>query len=282
MGTIGGIDSCSITISGMQPSNFSSIDISKEIVQRSSTVMFDLSLSTPLYPSDTLTIVFPPAFGLSAVANTVSISGFGTMTLTRFDNNLLISSISSQPALNARLIFAIAGITMPFNTLPYTLTLTLGTAGNYSRIVQNYAYSAAAGSLSVTVSCLNAEIGTILTRCLFSFSTVSQITSSGTINIMFANEFTIISGSSPCSLTGSGLFSTLDCLYTASNNTIRASSITPSTNNILPIALSLNVFVNVSQHVGNYSLAVSTQSLGATVDLGYASLTTTTRTLKSN
>ena len=137
----------------MQPSNFSSIDISKEIVQRSSALLFDLSLSTSLYPSDTLAIVFPSAFGLSAVGNTVSISGFGTMALTRFDNNLLISSISSQPVLYARLIFGIAGIAMPFNTLPYTLTL--GTAGNYSRIVQNYAYSAAAGSLNVALSCLN-------------------------------------------------------------------------------------------------------------------------------
>lgn len=186
-GLIGDIDSCSITISGIQPTTFSSISISRGTVQTSATLLFDLALSTPLFQTDTLSILFPPAFTLTSVPTSLTVAGFGTLTLTRYDSNLLISSISSQAVLNARLIFNISSVGMPFTTTPYTLSLTLGTSGNYSRIMQNYPYSGAPGALSVSVSCLNTEVGTTNTHCVFSLRTASQMTASGSLNIMFPN-----------------------------------------------------------------------------------------------
>lgn len=250
-------------------------------MQTTTSLVFDLTLSTPLFQSDTLTITFPSGFSLALVGSSVTIASYGVLPLTRYDNSCLISSISSQAVLNARLIFSISGISMPFTTSPTSITVSLATTGNYTRIFQTYPYSALAGSLNVSVTCLNTEIGTTNTRCFFSFTTVSQISASGSLSIMFPSNFPLASGSSPCSVSGSGLNSNLNCLYTATNNTIQASSLTASTSNILPMPISLNVTVNMSQNVGNYSLALSTQSQGATVDLGYATLTTTARILKS-
>jgi hypothetical protein len=279
--TIGAVDSCSITIANVQPSTFSSISLSTGAVQTTVSMMFDMTLSTPLFQSDTLTISFPAAFGLSGVGSTVTIAGYGVLTLTRYGNDCMISSISSQSVLNARLIFNISSITMPFTANTNTITISLSTSNNYTRILQNYLYSATPGAINVTVVCLNTEIGTS-TRCLFSFSTVSQITANGSLNVMLPNDFPIVSSSLPCSISGSGLNSNINCLYTSTNNTIQASSLTGGTTSILPMAITLNATVDMSKNVGNYTLTVSTQSLGGTVDQGYVTLAVTSRMLKSS
>ena len=99
---------------------------------------------------------------------------------------------------------------------------------------------------------------------------------------MFPNQFPLASSSFPCALSGVGLYSNIYCGSTASSNTIQASPLTSATTNILPLSLTLNVTVNMSQFVGNYSLSVYTSSFGATVDQGSVSLVTTARVLKAN
>jgi hypothetical protein len=131
------------------------MSVSQGVVQVLSNLLFDLTLSTPLFQTDYLQIIFDPSFGLSGVGNTVSISGYGVLTLTKLGTNLIISSISQQAVLNARLIFTISGITMPFTTSVKYINVSLLTSDNYYRIIQNYAYSAATGSISATVTCLN-------------------------------------------------------------------------------------------------------------------------------
>lgn len=186
-GVVGNVDSCSITISGIQPTTFSTMSISRGTVQTVATLLFDLTLSTPLFQTDTLTILFPSAFSLAVVPTVVTVAGFGTLTLTRLDSTLQISAISSQAVLNPRLLFNISSVGMPFTAAAYNLSLTLGTVGNYSRIMQTYPYSAAPGVLNVVLYCLNTQIGTNNTQCQFSMSTVSQINSDGTLNVMFPN-----------------------------------------------------------------------------------------------
>ena len=117
--SLGVVDSCDLSISQVQPNTFASLAISQGVVQTVSSVRFDMTLSTPLTPTDYLIISFDKAFDLSAVGSNLTISGFGTFTLSKYNNSLLqVTSISQQPVLNARLIFTIAGIKMPFTTLP--------------------------------------------------------------------------------------------------------------------------------------------------------------------
>lgn len=116
-----------------------------------------MTLSTPLAPTDYLILNFDKAFDLSAVGSTIAISGFGTFTLAKYNNSILqVTSISQQPVLNARLIFTIAGIKMPFTTSPADIDISLQTSEKiYYRIVENYPYSAASGPITASVSCLS-------------------------------------------------------------------------------------------------------------------------------
>jgi hypothetical protein len=152
---MGDIDSCSISITQIQPNKFVSMSISQGVVQVLSNLLFDLTLSTPLFQTDYLQIIFDPSFGLSGVGNTVTISGYGVLALTKLGTNFIISSISQQAVLNARLIFTIAGITMPFTASVKYINVSLLTSDNYYRIIQSYAYSAVTGSISATITCLN-------------------------------------------------------------------------------------------------------------------------------
>lgn len=88
-----------------------------------------MTLSTPLAPTDYLILSFDKAFDLSAVGTTIAISGFGTFTLAKYNNSMLqVTSISQQPVLNARLIFTIAGIKMPFTTGSANIDISLQTS----------------------------------------------------------------------------------------------------------------------------------------------------------
>lgn len=80
-----------------------------------------------------------------------------------------------------------------------------------------------------------------------------------------------------------GLYSSADCHSFISSNSIRASSLTPTTTNILPLPLTLTFNnINMSRFVGNYSLTVYTMSRGAIVDQGSVYLATIARVLRPN
>jgi hypothetical protein len=93
---------------------------------------------------------------------------------------LSISGISSQAVLGPQLIFSLSLIGMPFTTQPYSINISLVTTDKYYRTLQNYIYSATAGIISGSISCLDSEIGSS-TYCLFTLSTSSSISPSATI-----------------------------------------------------------------------------------------------------
>lgn len=243
---------------------------------------FDLTLSTPLSPTDYLIIEYDSSFDLSKVGTSLTISGYGVLTLTKIGNTIQITSISQQAIINARLIFNISGVLMPFTSASKYINISLATSEKYYRIVQNYAYSPFPGSIVSSVTCLNAEIGTVNTYCIFSIKTSSSLTSDALFNIVLPNQFPLSSGSSFCAISATGLNSMTNCLYFATNNTIQAGSLKSTSGNIAPLSMTINITMSISQYVGTYSVAVSSQSSGSIVDQGTASLVTTSRKLKSS
>jgi hypothetical protein len=123
--TLGNIDSCSLSISQIQPNTFKAISLTQGVVQTLANVNFDLTLSTPLAASDLLIIAFDPSFDVSKVGATVTISGYGVLPLQSIGNTLQITSISKQPVLGARLIFTLSQILMPFVTSTKSVNISL-------------------------------------------------------------------------------------------------------------------------------------------------------------
>ena len=102
--------------------------MSQQTVQTLSNVKFDMTLSTPLAPTDYLIIVFDSAFDLSKVGTSITISGYGVLTLIKIGNTLQITSISQQSVLNARLIFTLSGVLMPFTINSKAINISLTTS----------------------------------------------------------------------------------------------------------------------------------------------------------
>lgn len=167
---------------------------------------------------------------------------------------------------------------MPFTTQPYYINISLVTTDGYYRTLQNYIYTASAGAISGSISCVDSQIGTS-TYCLFSLSTSSSISSSGTIQISLPNDFPISTGSSSCQINGLGLNSVSTCYYFAKNNSIQVGQLTSSSSNIAPINLSLNISITISPFINSYQVGVYTNSQSYTVDSGSLTLTTTSRQL---
>jgi hypothetical protein len=117
---------------------------------------------------------------------------------------------------------------------------------------------------------------------LFTIKTASALLSGGLFNIVLPNDFPISAGSSQCAISGPSLNSMTNCLYFSTNNTIQAGGLNTTTQNISAMTVTLNISMSMSQNVGTYSFTVSSQSLGGIVDIGYASLTTTSRKLTSS
>lgn len=243
-----------------------------------------MTFSTPLNPTDYLILSFDKAFDLSAVGSTITISGFGTFTLSKYNNSLLqVTSISQQSVLNARLIFTIAAVKIPFTTLPAYLNISLQTSEKiYYRIVENYLYAAAPGAIAASVSCLSVEVGTVDTSCVFTVKTSSVLTSNALFNIVLPSSFPLTAGSSQCALSGSGLTSTPTCIFYPANNTIQVPKINSTLASIANATFTLTVPLSMPQGVGSYSLTFSSEIEGSVVDMGLVALTTTSRRLKSS
>jgi hypothetical protein len=173
----GAIDQCSITISSIQPNTFATATISQAVVQTSASLSFNLKLSSPLLPADTLQFKFDSSFSLAALSSTVNIAGYGSFPISKISNLLSISGISSQAVLGAELIFSLSLIGMPFTTQPYYINISLITNDGYYRTLQNYVYASSPGIISGSISCLDQSIGAN-TYCLFVLATSSAINSS--------------------------------------------------------------------------------------------------------
>jgi hypothetical protein len=273
------VDSCSITLSGILPNTFGLLTASAHPVQTTAAMAFNLKLATPLLPSDTLQVQFDPAFSLTALSSTVTISGYGSFTLGRMGSLLSISSIVSQAVLGAQLLFSLNGVGMPFTTSPVSIALSLATSDGYYRSQQTLAYQPSAGAIAGSVACGSVEIG-VSTTCSFALKTSSSLAAGGAVFLTLPTAFKVESGSQPCSISGSGLNSQTNCVYYAPNNSILIGSLTSGTP-IPPMNASFVVPITISQDVGNYSLSVGTFSTGSMVDSGTIGLNTSARVLKS-
>ena len=243
----GTIDSCSISLTGMQPNNFTKLVLSSGVVQSYGGVQFDLKLPTPLISGDQLQITFPAAFDLSkVVGGSVAIAGYNSFAMAVYNGNMAVLTVSlAQAVLYAELIFSIGNVGLPATTAAQTIAISLLTADNYYRINQTYQYSALAGSLGVSVSCLSVQLGAV-TNCVFALTTSHYIKPNATVQIALPTGFPVASGSANCGVSGSGLNTYASCIYNGLVNTITATGISASTATLSPMSLSLNVSMTMS------------------------------------
>lgn len=217
----GYIDSCSISLTGVQPNSLTQMSISQGTVQTNTNLQFNLQLSTPLMDTDSLRVFFPSSFTLGTYGSgsSVSVAGFGGFPVSKLGNQLLLTASLGATVLNANLIFTISSIGMPFTTATVPIQISLLTFDNYYRINQTSSFTPRPGLLTVGLSCLNYQIGST-TTCSFTVTTASSLNPDVTVVIALPSSFPISSNSSACTLSGSSLVSSTTCFYSSTLSTI--------------------------------------------------------------
>jgi hypothetical protein len=275
------VDGCSVSLSGVQPSSFSSFTISPGTVQTTSSLSFSLVLLTPLIPHDEVHLTFSGAFSLAGVSDgPVAVSSFNDFSLTKNGGSLLVLRTNlSSATLYATLAFSIAGVGLPFSTALATVEASLLTSTGYYRASQSRSYSAAAGVLSGAASCLSLEVG-VSTSCLFSVSPSSSLSSDAVVEIVLNSNFPLGTGFFSCGVAGAGLAATASCNSLAANSTIRVSSLNASAANLAaqPFAINVTNFT-MSRAIGAQTLTLNTYSGGYLVDSGTLQLVAAARQL---
>jgi hypothetical protein len=92
-------------------------------------------VTTPLVPTDYIRISFDESFNLNSLSSTVTILSYGTFIPTKIGNSILIDSITQQSVLNAKLVFTLVGVLMPFTTATTYINITIATFDNYYHIL---------------------------------------------------------------------------------------------------------------------------------------------------
>lgn len=279
---LGEIDSCSISLTGIQPNVLNQLTVSPAKVQTTSALQFSMKLSTPLMNTDQVRVLFPSLFGLAGVTSTAITVNTFTFGLNKMGQELVLTAALSSPLLkDNQLSFTVQNITLPFTTAPSVLTVSVLSYDGYYRINQTYQYSCLAGSLSVAVTCLSYQLG-ISTTCLFSITTASALSSSAAVKMAFPNDFPITTSANTCQISGTNLMASATCSYSSISNSITASNFNASVSNIAPLLFTLNVSLVMSRNIGQFAIALSTLSAGEVVDSGTVSITASQRTLSNS
>ena len=277
--SVGTFDTCSLSLTGITSNTFTTFTVSQAVVQTTSSLTFNLVLSTPLEVNDQIHITFATAFDLTALTSTtIAVTSFNNFALSKISSSKIVLQVNMvQAILNANLNFAIPNIGMPFDTASTSIKVSVITVNNFFRADQTKTYTSLAGTLgSTSMSCVNQQIG-MSSSCTLTLTTTSTLTSNSEIDVILPSGFSTSGG--VCLISGSGISG--PCTF-PSANIIRFFNFNSTTGNINPLALTLTLPVTMSQAVATYSFTINTISGGNVVDSGSASLTTVGRQLTNS
>jgi len=147
----GNVDSCLISIDGINSNNFTNASLSTGRVQTTATLSVNFINLSPIYPTDQLTFQLPSDFGLQGIGSNVSfVRGIiGSRNITLLNGVITVWNVSTTTLIKTNTTFLLSNVVLPSSTKQLQVVLSSQTSTGYLKDSTTLTFSAQMGALSL-------------------------------------------------------------------------------------------------------------------------------------